>query len=149
MYSHSNRRPLARRRQPGIRPWLPAAGLLCLAFTGCAALTNPVAEGIPVRRLPPEVLFGDLKDPKVALPLTMLGQPEPEAYRLGPGDILGIFIEGALGERNAPPPPHWPDPPVIKPALGMGDPDPGKVETLRAAVAPVFAILDQIGRAHV
>jgi protein involved in polysaccharide export with SLBB domain len=118
MYSHSNRRPLARRRQPGIRPWLPAAGLLCLAFTGCAALTNPVAEGIPVRRLPPEVLFGDLKDPKVALPLTMLGQPEPEAYRLGPGDILGIFIEGALGERNAPPPPHWPDSPVIKPALG-------------------------------
>jgi glutathione S-transferase len=39
---------------------------------------------------------------------------------------------------------------VIKPALGMGDPDPGKVETLRAAVAPVFGILDRAleGKSH-
>ena len=33
-----------------------AALLLCGVSGGCASLTNPVAEGLPVRRLPPELL---------------------------------------------------------------------------------------------
>jgi glutathione S-transferase len=32
---------------------------------------------------------------------------------------------------------------VVKSMLGMGDPDPARVESLRAAVAPVFAVLDR------
>jgi glutathione S-transferase len=32
---------------------------------------------------------------------------------------------------------------VIKPALGMGQPDPGRVESLRTALAPVMAVLDR------
>jgi glutathione S-transferase len=31
---------------------------------------------------------------------------------------------------------------VVKPAFGMGDPDPERVESLRASVAPVLAVLD-------
>jgi glutathione S-transferase len=39
---------------------------------------------------------------------------------------------------------------ALKAAFGMGDPDPGRVETLRAAVAPVFAVLDRAleGKSH-
>jgi hypothetical protein len=33
-----------------------------------------------------------------------LGQPHPTEYRLAGGDELGIWIEGVLGERAAPPP---------------------------------------------
>jgi protein involved in polysaccharide export with SLBB domain len=72
-------------------------------LTGCAALTNPVANGVPVRRLPPELLAVP-KEGTRPLPLTLLRQKPPETYRLGPHDVLGIWIEGVLGERNQLPP---------------------------------------------
>ncbi len=39
---------------------------------------------------------------------------------------------------------------VIKPAFGMGETDPARVESLRAAVAPVLAVLDRAleGKSH-
>jgi len=78
------------------------AGLLsCLS--GCAALTNPVADGIPVHRLPPEVL-GQPREEEIPIPLTALRQPPPDSYRLDVGDVLGIWIEGVLGNRDQPPP---------------------------------------------
>ena len=57
--------------------------LLCGLLSGCAALTNPVANGVPVRRLPPELL-GEPKEGLQSLPLTLLRQKPPELYRLGP-----------------------------------------------------------------
>ena len=54
---------------------------------GCAALTNPVADGIPVRRLPAEVL-GRPKEEMRPIPLTLLRQKEQKEYRLAPGDVL-------------------------------------------------------------
>jgi hypothetical protein len=97
---------------------LLAAALLCLSFSGCAALTNPTLPGVPVRRLPPELLYGKSRDAEVTIPLTLLGQPKPETYRLGPGDILGIYIEGILGEPKQAPPIHFTDSPRLKSALG-------------------------------
>src|SRR5437870_1643826 len=41
--------------------------LLCGLLSGCAALTNPVANGVPVRRLPPELL-GEPKEGAQPLP---------------------------------------------------------------------------------
>ncbi len=76
---------------------------LVLSSTGCAAITNPVADGIPVRRLPPEA-FGESKASLQSVPLTALTPPPPEAYRLAAGDVLGVFIEGILGERGGQPP---------------------------------------------
>jgi protein involved in polysaccharide export with SLBB domain len=70
---------------------------------GCAALTNPVADGIPVSRLPDEVL-GESREALRPIPLDLLGQEQPAAYRLAAGDTLGVAVEGVLGERNAPPP---------------------------------------------
>src|SRR5204862_6131846 len=34
------------------------------------------------------------------IPLTMLRQPTPDAYRLSSGDVLGVFVDGYLGERT-------------------------------------------------
>lgn len=93
------------------------AFLLCGALSGCAALTNPVANGLPVRRLPPELLA----QPKAGtrqLPLTLLRQKPPDVYRLGPGDVLGIWIEGVLGERNQLPPVHVPESYNLPPSFG-------------------------------
>src|SRR5947208_2700884 len=81
--------------------------LLAQGLTGCAALTNPVGNGVPVRDLPPEVL-GKPRDLEQTIPMTLLGQRIPEVYRLGPGDTLGVWIETILGDQNVPPPVHIP-----------------------------------------
>jgi protein involved in polysaccharide export with SLBB domain len=68
-------------------------------------LTNPVADGLPARKVPPELL-GPVKDGTVSIPLTELGQQPPPAYRLAAGDVLGVWIEGIHGDRNVTPPLH-------------------------------------------
>jgi protein involved in polysaccharide export with SLBB domain len=68
---------------------------------GCAALTNPVADGIPVRRLPDEV-FARPKSELLALPLNMLRIPETGEYRIDRGDVLGIVADEVLTKENQP-----------------------------------------------
>jgi hypothetical protein len=82
--------------------------LLLSCGSGCAALTNPVAEGIPVRRLPTELLGVSRVDLQT-IPLTLLEHPQVAVYRLAPGDVLGVYIDTILGERNPPPPVHYPE----------------------------------------
>src|SRR5262245_13302305 len=79
--------------------------LLCLSASGCAALTNPVADGVPVSRLPPQLLSPSRED-ESTLPLTALERKPADPYQLAPGDVLGIWIEGVLGEAAVPPPLH-------------------------------------------
>src|ERR1700677_1643111 len=83
--------------------WAAAAWALCAAAQGCASLANPVANGIPVRRVPPELL-GESKEGSQTLPLSVLRQKQPIAYLLAPGDVLGIWIEGILWEKGQAPP---------------------------------------------
>jgi protein involved in polysaccharide export with SLBB domain len=97
---------------------LAAALLAGAASGGCAALTNPVADAVPVHRLPPEVL-GKRKEEEKTIPLTLLRQKPPDVYRLGPGDVLGVVIDGVLGEPKQPPPYHVPEVGTnVQPALG-------------------------------
>ena len=77
--------------------------LLLGLLGGCASMTNPVADGVPVHRLPNEVL-APRKDELTEIPLSYLRQPPPERYELDSGDVLGVFIEGVLGEKNQAPP---------------------------------------------
>ncbi len=79
--------------------------LSCGLLVGCAAVTNPAVTAIPVRRLPEELL-GKSKTDEATIPLPLLGQKTPDAYRLAPGDVLGIWIEGVLGERSVQLPVH-------------------------------------------
>jgi protein involved in polysaccharide export with SLBB domain len=73
-----------------------------LASSGCAAMTNPVADSIRVHQLPPELLTPSKADEET-IPLNLLRQPPPDTYRLAPGDVLGVFAESYLGDPKTQP----------------------------------------------
>jgi protein involved in polysaccharide export with SLBB domain len=95
------------RRRVTLSPFhLVTLSLLALGGApGCAAVTNPVADAVPVRLLPPEFLAPP-RDGEHTVPLTLLGQPQPADYRLAAGDVLGVYVDGFLGERTQPLPMH-------------------------------------------
>lgn len=85
---------------------------MSLAMTGCTALTQPI-NGIPANRLPPEFFMGDKND-LVPIDFSLLAQEKPRQYTLGPGDVLGITIDGILpfnepDQVPEPPPVHFPE----------------------------------------
>lgn len=91
--------------------------LCCTLLTGCAALTNPVADGVPVRRLAPELMATSRETDKT-IPLNLLRQPQPDAYRLDAGDVLGVYIQDILGQAGQPPPVRFGEQGNVPPALG-------------------------------
>jgi protein involved in polysaccharide export with SLBB domain len=91
-------------------------GLLLLGM-GCAAVTNPVANGVPVHMVPDELL-APTKEGLEAIDLTRLRQAPPVEYLLAPGDTLGIYVEGVIGNSETPPPVSVPDSPEVPPSIG-------------------------------
>ncbi len=91
---------------------------LLLLCTGCASWTNPVANGIPARLVPDELL-AQPKDDLETIPLAWLRRKPEEPYRLATGDILGVFIEGVLGEPDQLPPINFPDVADAQPSVGF------------------------------
>lgn len=77
-------------------------GLSVFFGSGCAAVSFP-ETGIPVFRVPPEFL-GWQKDPERTINLALLTQQPPDAYRLGPGDLLGVWVDGVFAVRGETPP---------------------------------------------
>lgn len=67
---------------------------LILTGTGCHSLTNP-SKSVPASRINPH-LFGVVKEAQIPILLSALGQEAPQAYRVGPGDTLAIFVYGVL-----------------------------------------------------
>jgi len=108
-------------RMPGPRPGrLVAAGLLLLLLinTGCQSILSPVS-GVPAGRLPTEFLAAP-KNNLVPIDIARLRQEPPREYLLDTSDILGIYIEGVLGEVDAVPPFHMPDKNSnLPPAIGF------------------------------
>ena len=103
-------KPIARPSPTHDSPSLRVASLILMllgfaAAPGCTAITDPIADGIPVRLLPQELLACP-KTPAQTIPLNALRQPASDAYRLDAGDVLGVFIDGFLGERTLPLPVH-------------------------------------------
>jgi protein involved in polysaccharide export with SLBB domain len=96
----------------------PAARLAVLvavlAGGGCAGGPQPVADGIPVRRLPAEVL-GRSKGGLDPVPLPLLRKQEAP-YRVDKGDVLTVFAEDVLGVRNQIPVQQNPNPAAPTPA---------------------------------
>jgi hypothetical protein len=88
--------------------------LITPLLTGCAAWTNPAANGIPVRLLPDELRAEPHRDQMQTIPLTALEQEQPKVYRLAAGDVLGIFVEGVLPVTGSNQPPA--NPPVYFPS---------------------------------
>lgn len=97
------------------------AGLaaLCLGLfglTGCTTVLSPIS-GIPAHRLPDQFLAEPRANLK-PIDLSRLRQDPPEEYLLDAKDLLGIYIQGILGEEEQPPPVNFPDSPTLPPALG-------------------------------
>jgi protein involved in polysaccharide export with SLBB domain len=126
--------------QGGFRPRRRCvlACLLVAALSGCASVTNPVADGLPVRRLPPEV-FAKPKKGEHTIPLAQLRQKPPAAYRVGPEDILGIWIPTILGDPNQPPPVRFAERTTIPlpPAIGFPIPVNEKGQVVLPQAAPI------------
>ena len=100
--------------------WL-ALGVFAAAsmvLAGCAAVTNPVADGIPVRDLPPE-LIAPVHDEAKNISLTLLRQPPQKNYKVGADDVLGIYVEGLFGDRSVLPPVRYNEISNLPPGIGF------------------------------
>jgi protein involved in polysaccharide export with SLBB domain len=92
--------------------------LLGLSLSGCTALFSPI-DTIPASRVPPQFM-AEPQANKVAIDVARLRQNKPEFYTLDSGDVLGVFIEGVLGNFNEAPPVNLPSPDSdLPPAMGF------------------------------
>lgn len=114
-------------RRPATCRSLAAAVLICACCfsTGCASLTNPVLNGIPVRKLPPELLSQPRRDLIQTVPLSLLRQKQPEDYLLAAGDVLGVYIAGVF-------PPTTADQPLTTPPVYF----PSQIDPAGAGLPP-------------
>ncbi len=104
------------------RPAWPLFGLLgiviCASFSGCTSVIHPI-EAIPAHRVPREFL-AEPRANRVPVDLARLRQVPPPNYLLDDGDLLGIYIEGVLGEIDSAPPVHFPETNSdLPPAIGF------------------------------
>ncbi len=92
-------------------------GLTAFA-SGCSSLS-----GIPVSRVPRELLFVENKDDYQDISMLRLRQDQPENYILGPGDVLGLNIRKRLDDEDtAPPMVHYSEDGSLPPAVGTPTP---------------------------
>lgn len=69
-------------------------------LSGCAAV-RPL-DGVPARFLPEE-LKGCSRENQQMIDLSYLRQQKPTEYLVDSGDVLAIYIESVLGQRDQPP----------------------------------------------
>lgn len=94
--------------------------LSCALSSGCSSLDLMMGvPAIPAERAPASMLNTLPKEDLVDISMTRLRQDPPDYYQLGPGDILGIYIENVLGNGEEPPPVHFPEEGVEPPAIGF------------------------------
>ena len=90
------------RRQTLIGLLRPAAALV-FVLAGCSSLHETAdQDAIPARRAPLEVLAAP-RAAMVELSISRLRQTPPDAYRLGPGDVLGVYVENILQDSDRAP----------------------------------------------
>ncbi|MCA9015299.1 MAG: polysaccharide biosynthesis/export family protein [Planctomycetaceae bacterium] len=100
---------------PANRWHIFCALLLSLSLNGCAAI-HPL-KGVPAQYLPTEYR-GEVRSGKETIDLSLLRQPAPKHYLLDSGDVLGVYIEGVLGQFKEVPPVHFPQSQEVAPSLG-------------------------------
>lgn len=93
--------------------------LIAIGLTGCTSLFHPVS-GVPAHRLPVD-FRSERKDELVPVDISRLRQPPPKEYVVHADDILGIYIEGVLGQADTPPPVYFPtgENADLPPAIGF------------------------------
>ncbi len=104
---------------PTTRPYRPGivlALLLVPVLAGCSSFQKRKIS-VPAPCVYP-TLFDAPRGSKEPIDYSDLRQQPPSAYQLGPEDVLGIYIEGVLGEKEAAPPVHYPRQEHLAPAIG-------------------------------
>lgn len=111
---------VAARQQRNLKDSVRRIGMPMLAIamvssliTGCSTI-----NAIPVSRVPGEILAAERKDNFIDISMLRLRQDPPEVYLLGPGDVLGVYIKGVLGNDQELPPVHFPEDSNRPPAIG-------------------------------
>ncbi len=91
--------------------------MACLASTGCTALLSPIS-GVPAHRLPAQ-FHAKPKNNLKPIDIYRLSQDPPTAYLIDSGDILGIWIQGVLGDEGETLPFQMPEPDSdLPPSIG-------------------------------
>lgn len=72
---------------------LVAAVVVCLQLGGCCS--QFACNAVPANRLPCE-LQGESRSAKTPIDFSLLRQPANDAYRLGPGDVVAIYVQDVL-----------------------------------------------------
>ncbi|NNJ24109.1 polysaccharide biosynthesis/export family protein [Alienimonas chondri] len=147
-------RSLARRLAPGRlipraggRPAVLLAALAAVVLApGCQSMSlgslgSACIEAIPARRLPPAALARS-KDDLIETSKARLRQRPNEVYALAAGDVLGVYIEGILGEEDSVPPVNFPEDASIPPSIGFPVPirEDGTVSLPLIAPVPVMGM---------
>lgn len=87
-----------------------------LLLSGCTQRHCPPLNTVPASKVRNVTCCVNEDAEKINF-LTLRRQP-PESYILGGGDTLGIYIQGITGDKDTPPPVHFPEDPGLQPALG-------------------------------
>ncbi|MEM9411392.1 MAG: polysaccharide biosynthesis/export family protein [Planctomycetota bacterium] len=92
-------------------------GLTIFTFSGCLGNRHcPPLNTVPACKVR-NATCCDNTDPE-KINFLMLRRTPPDTYILGGGDTLGIYIQGITGDKDTPPPVHFPEDPGLQPALG-------------------------------
>lgn len=76
--------------------------LLSLWVSGCTQIVAPI-DAIPAARVPKALLVQPSNNTR-SIDFTRLRRPSEREYKIDKGDVLGIFIDGVLGNTNESPP---------------------------------------------
>ncbi len=105
-------------RNPWRRLWLLMPIGLCYALSGCTSVINPI-NAIPAEQIPPQFL-AEPRANKRPVDVSLLRNIKPPSYILDKDDVLGVFIEGILGNATEAPPVTMPDPNTdLSPGIGF------------------------------
>ena len=89
-----------------------------MSLSGCTALLSPI-NTVPADRVPAQFL-AEPQANKIPIDVSRLRQNKPEHYILDEKDILGVFVEGVLGNFEEAPPVRFPEPGSdLPPAIGF------------------------------
>ena len=94
-----------------------AAIMVSLTASGCTSILSPI-QSIPAERVPPQFL-AEPQANKTNIDPARLSQPVPKNYLLDENDVLGVFVEGVLGEFDSAPPVQQNPGGDLPPAIGF------------------------------
>lgn len=118
------RRDSLGRDRPGRTANRSIGGLVCLVAAmllapGCTTLDCLKGiPSIPAYRVP-RALLGRPRSDMLDISMVRLRQTPPPIYKLGPNDVLGIYIENVLGQPDEAPPVFYPEDGTRAPSIGF------------------------------